>query len=167
MKKIFGIMALLLLAVIAMPVSAEEFNLAGNVAPQFSFSMGSSPQTWNLIVGSNDLTTTNTVVVASNVPYVIKARDAMGTGSNFAGGHMKQLNAGGASRDGTYLLNAVGLSLNSVFTPISDTDATIHSASSGTLNTPLKLQQVVDLGDKSLSGGAKYDINIIVTGTAA
>lgn len=171
-KYLLALSALLTVGLLCIaPVSAEQVVISSDVSPSFSMSMVTSDVSFPLtVVGTNDLTTGNTVTVNSNVGFTIKARDAFTTAppGSPAGstGHLKSL-IPPDTLTGKMLADPLQVALNGgSYVPLSGADQTIHAASAGSFSQPLKLRQVTSYADEVLPAGQVYRIAVIVTGAA-
>lgn len=151
---------------IAAPAAAENLNIAAGITPSFTFSVNATPAVMpNFVIGTNDITLPNTVSVISNTPYTIKCKDGMIGGSLPAGSEGKMKGLIGVTHTGSFLTNAIQISVNGSYYAMTGADQVIRTGSAESYTSPIKVRQVIVAADPVIAGG-NYDITLTITGAA-
>lgn len=162
-----GILAgMLLLAILAVPVSAEDIQIvsqAGGVTPSFSMAITPGSQTMTLAIGTVDKTG-NPITVTTNTPFTLTVKDKMDAGKTTDGGKMAVLLANVVQYK---LNNPIQIATNGgAYLPVSATEQVFYSGAAGEFTDNLKFRQLVVSTDPVIPSQYSYAITLTVTGAA-
>lgn len=162
--KTLGMMAVLLLAVIAVPASGQQIVINSDIAPSLTFTIDEAAVNFPLnVVGQNDMTTENILSVTSNGAYLIKVHDLNTLPAT--AGRMRSITPP-STLTGVSLTNAFQMSVNGEYVSLSGTDAILKTGTPGVFSAPVKIRQTTTIDDPVLPAGQHYVIAAIITASA-